>query len=154
MTDMQLIVPRLEDNQDQGVESDYGPNGKDKDEDTTVLSNELRDEFETMKTAWRRARRSSGDNAEELRRKEQDAALDTAVAIESEMKMWQNGIAELEAMLAEEDDGEDYDEEVQARPQEFVRFPSLPPVIPADEEDVDQNTESGDEKASIPTTDL
>jgi hypothetical protein len=149
MTDMQLIVPRLEDNQDQGVESDYGPNGKDEDEDTTVLSNELRDEFETMKTAWRRARRSSGDNAEELRRKEQDAALDTAVAIESE-----NGIAELEAMLAEEDDGEDYDEEVQARPQEFVRFPSLPPVIPADEEDVDQNTESGDEKASIPTTDL
>jgi hypothetical protein len=152
MTDMQLIVPRLEDNQDQGVESDYGPNGKN--EDKNVLSNDLRDQFETMKTAWRRARRSSGDNAEELRRKERGAASDTAVAIESEMKMWKNGIAELEAMLAEEDDGEDYDEEVQARPQEFVRFPSLPPVIPVDEEEFDQNTESGDEKASIPTTDL
>lgn len=153
MTDMQLIVPPLEDNGNQGDESDVEQNKNGG--GNTVLSNELRERFETMQTVWRRARRSSGDDVAELRRKEQRVALDTAVAIESEMRMWQNGIAELEAMLAEEEGNEDHDyasyEEIQVQPLEAVRFPSLPPVIPADEEDID-NCDAEENTAT--TTDL
>lgn len=150
-----MLVPPVDENQDHGEESDYGPNERNR--ENIVLSDGLRDQFETMKTAWRRARRSTGESPSELRRKEHEAALDTAVAIDSEMAMWNNGIAELEAMLAEEEGNYDYgessDNEVQARPQDVIQFPSLPPIIAA-EEDVDKDSLSGEENPSPPSTEL
>eukprot|EP00980_Cylindrotheca_fusiformis_P029946 scaffold24080_cov142-Cylindrotheca_fusiformis.AAC.1 len=141
---MQLLVPPVDDNH--GEESVNGSTASRGGRESSVLSNDLREQFENMKTAWRRARRSTGDDGEELRRKEEErAALDTAVAVESEMERWRNGIAELEAMLAEEEEDDESSAEGEGnRPQELVvRFPYLPPVVPSDEED--------DEDISPPT---
>lgn len=84
-----------------------------------ILSADLRDQFETMKRVWRQARRqcdgvgSSSDIDEEtkerraliihdLKRKERDTAIETAIKVDNEISQWHNGIADLEALLAEE----------------------------------------------------
>jgi hypothetical protein len=133
---MQLIAPPLDENGNQGGNVDNMANNTGG--GSSVLSNDLREQFERMQALWRHARRPDDEESEELKRKEHSAALETAVAIESEMKMWQNGIAELEAILAEEGDDHHHDSEEQAPvvPQEVVRFPNLPPIIPAEEDDI------------------
>ncbi|KAL3919850.1 MAG: hypothetical protein SGILL_003546 [Bacillariaceae sp.] len=106
---------------------------------SAVLSNELREQFETMKSIWRQARRPSADDLlgneddeddgssdasnpaaqeqqqpageEVLRRKQRETALETALAVDAEISRWQNGIAELEAMLAAEEGSSDSDVE-------------------------------------------
>jgi hypothetical protein len=85
---------------------------------SAVLSDELREQFETMKAVWRQARRPSADDLgedadkseaqdavedEEVRRKQRKTAVETALAVDAEISRWKNGIAELEAMLAAED---------------------------------------------------
>lgn len=141
-----------------------------------ILSSELRDQFESMKSIWRQARRghddegscSSNENSEarerkirireDLKRKEREVAVETALKIENEITTWQNGIADLEALLAAEEEqaaNEDGDPEAdgdyghpgireiafirrinnaprQIPPQ--IRFPSLPPAIPTQDE--------------------
>lgn len=88
--------------------------------------------------------------------KKRKVAMDTAFAIESEVEKWQRGIAELEAMLeAANGDVEDFqgsssssslsEGEAHARPPEVVRFPSLPPIIPAEEGDLEGSEEEEDD---------
>lgn len=50
-------------------------------------------------------------------------AAETAVAVESEISLLKNGIAELEALLLQQDDDLDHSE---------IQFPALPSVIPDD----------------------
>jgi len=89
-----------------------------------LLSAELRDQFEHMKSIWRQAHRgndderslSSNDSSqprekrfrvrEDLKRKQREAAVETAIQVETEITAWQNGIADLEALLAAEEDEE------------------------------------------------
>lgn len=166
-----------------GEEEDKGANEESSSSSITssgnVLSDELRDQFETMKAVWRQAKRASsleGDEQEgsqhashqrgdheplphqphlpdqDLKRKARDVAVDTALAVHDEIARWQNGIADLEALLAAEDVS-DLDEEegneaaVEAlgvqevyvvrnrRPVPHgLRFPRLPAVVPTDDE--------------------
>lgn len=134
-----------------------------------VLSAELREQFETMKSIWREARRGHGDEGsssstdntdtrerrtrvrQELRRKEREIAMETAIKVQNEIETWQNGIADLEALLAAEEEQELLEEENglpgireiafvrrnynaprQNLPQ--IRFPFLPPAIPTEDE--------------------
>ena len=160
MTDMQLIVSTMEDDDVSlgGTTSDNGnQNGR-----TSVLSKDLRERFESVKAVRRSVQRSTGSSEEEeLKRKERGVAAETALAIESEIKMWQNGIAELEAILArengeEEDQEEDFEEDSNVRPRQVIRFPILPPVIPADEEEIvtdgNQNSRTGKSDSESATT--
>lgn len=142
-----------------------------------ILSTELRDQFETMKSIWREARRgndeegssSSNDSSEtrerrvrvreDLKRKERETAIETAVKVQNEIATWQSGIADLEALLAAEEE-QDYIEELNVReevgengppgireiafvmrnnnpPRQHapqIRFPYLPPAIPTEDE--------------------
>mmetsp|Transcript_16267 Transcript_16267/g.37467 ORF Transcript_16267/g.37467 Transcript_16267/m.37467 type:complete len:190 (-) Transcript_16267:263-832(-) len=95
---------------------------------SAVLSDDLRDQFEAMKSVWRQARRGgedldyssfngSNENSEqrenvhaELKRKERETAIETAIKMEREMALWQEGIADLEALLAAEDEQESIEE--------------------------------------------
>jgi len=86
--------------------------------------------------------------------KKRKVAMDTAFAIESEVQKWQRGIAELEAMLeAANGDVEDFqgsssslsEGEARALRPEVVRFPSLPPIIPAEEGDFEGSEEDDDD---------
>lgn len=143
-----------------------------------ILSDELRDQFESMKSIWRQARRgrndegssSSNDSSEtrerrvrvreDLKRKEREVAVETAIKVQNEISTWKNGIADLEALLAaeeEQESNEDADEWVpqeegenvppgireiafvrrinaprQGPPQ--IRFPFLPQAIPTEDE--------------------
>jgi len=92
------------------------------------------------------------DSQQQRESKKRKVAMDTAFAIESEVEKWQRGIAELEAMLeAANGDVEDFqgsssssslsEGEARARPPEVVRFPSLPPIIPAEEGDLEGSEE-------------
>jgi len=89
-----------------------------------ILSAELRDQFECMKTIWRQARRDNNEEAssssndssetrerrvrvrEDLKRKEREVAVETAIKVQNEIATWQNGIADLEALLAAEEEQE------------------------------------------------
>ena len=148
-----------------------------------LLSTELRDQFETMKSIWRRARRGQEDEGssssmedtetrhrrvrvrEDLKRKEREIAVETAIKVQNEIETWQNGIADLEALLAAEEEEEsdeegqngppgireiafvrrNYDGERENHPQ--IRFPFLPPAIPTEDE-----TEESEDVVTMSTT--
>ena len=144
MTDMQLIVPPLDDTGNQGGSSDNGMvNPNNNDGSGGFLPEELRENFEAMKSVWRQSRRAVGEEGEQLRRKEREVAKETAIAVDAEISKWQKGIAELEALLAEEESaesdeaglvGESDEDSVREIPRDIVRFPSLPPVIPLEDD--------------------
>merc|ERR1712008_32188 len=70
------------------------------------------------------------------------------VAIESEVQKWQRGIAELEAMLDEEGNApRSSSSSVAFRPPAVVRFPSLPPIVPAEEGDFEKSCDEEDEES-------
>lgn len=142
-TEMQVVVP-IEDtnsgdviNNQQGALNDgaeettildnRSPNNYDNN-NGAILSDDLRDQFETMKSVWRQARRGGGsdDDAissastcngggtetketralfrEGLKRKERETAVEIAIKVENEISKWQHGIADLEALLAAEEE--------------------------------------------------
>lgn len=148
-----------------------------------VLSAELREQFETMKSIWRQARRgqdddrssSSTDNTDtrerrirvcqELRRKEREIAVETAIKVQNEIEKWQNGIADLEDLLAAEEEQEWSEEDGENGPPGIreiafvrrndnvprqnppqIRFPCLPPAIPTEDE-----TEEAEEVITMST---
>mmetsp|Transcript_15905 Transcript_15905/g.23431 ORF Transcript_15905/g.23431 Transcript_15905/m.23431 type:complete len:146 (+) Transcript_15905:2875-3312(+) len=113
------------------------------DGDGSVLSPELREHFDAMKALnnsrmgerqnvgesneneKKRKDRSSDSNLpddehEELETKRLQMATKTALVVEREMSRLQNGIAELEALLEQQEGG--------AR-QRLDAFPDLPPVV-------------------------
>lgn len=100
-----------------------------------ILSDDLRDQFETMKRISRQVRRGSNDDlrhgvddsysnsdnisdaevrkeeqrrrattAKDLKRKEREAAIATAVKVDNEINQWRDGIAHLEALLLAEEE--------------------------------------------------
>ncbi|CAJ1941069.1 unnamed protein product [Cylindrotheca closterium] len=165
---MQLLVPPLED-------SSVGDFGSNKTTDSSsplsprsrsVMSQGLQDKFETMTQAWDPSRATAAKRSESPEEEGEDSshhdhhqnkkrkiAIDTAFAIESEMQKWQRGIAELEAML-EQPPSDDLERDspsssskrdARARPPEVVRFPSLPPVIPAEEGDFEESCSNSED---------
>jgi len=137
-----------------------------------LLSTGLREQFETMKSIWRQARRgqedegsssstSTGDTEtrhrrirvrNDLKRKERETAIETAIKVQNEIETWQSGIADLEALLAAEEEQDSDEEEAENGPPgireiAFVRrnhdvqrenrpqiqFPYLPAAITEDE---------------------
>jgi len=167
--------------------------------DGDILSDDLRDQFETMKSVWRQARRSAasldddattsacnGDGTETkelgasllegLKRKERETAVETAIKVENEISKWQHGIADLEALLAaeeeystengevEEDDGPPIVREIafvaninnsnnnsqQLHPAQ-LQFPLIPPAIPTEDERDKEEDNSG---ASTSSSDI
>jgi len=164
MTGMQLIVPLLEEDetsQPGDMARNEGPNETNGGEDFgdadahhgRHLPHGLRESFEAMKSIWRQVSRQNEEESvalEDLRHKERQQAIETALAIESEVAKWQNSIAELEAMLAsvdnEEDNDDNYSEQEdeesfaeEVPPVPGVRFPLLPPVV-VPEDDLDETT--------------
>ena len=227
MTTMQLLVP-LEDDGN-GVCNDAAealPEGReasrkgmgmdedDKNQDnktsssSSVMSENLRNQFEAVKTAIRQVKRAesqemlssdahhddttkAGDgsnsstaemnrvkdlpprdavdsghadaqsenksnNTQELKRKAEQLAFETAAAVDEEISRWRNSIADLEALLAEEELDDDYHDGqpggqesntgVHRRPRpmplplhevDVPRFPALASVIPDDTDDDD-----------------
>lgn len=92
-----------------------------KDGDDHVLSSELRENFDTMRDLIKQEKkRKDAPSDESFQAKKVQVALKTALAVEEEVLRLRNGIAELEAMLAREEGGED------------VTFPALPPVVPSE----------------------
>ena len=96
------------------------------------------------------------NNTLELKRKAEQLAFETAAAVDEEISRWRNSIADLEALLAEEelDDsyhdgqpgGQESDTGARRRPQpqplplqevDVPRFPALASVIPDDTDDDD-----------------
>ncbi len=165
MTGMQLIIPLLEedDNPQHGdMSRSDGPRrttndqgfGEDSSHRDRVLPQDLRESFQAMKSLWRQVDRKKEEESaatDELRRKEREQAVATALAIEAEVAKWQNSIAELEAMLSapenEDDNEENYGEQEEEgsfgdddRPMPLFRFPSLPPIIVPEEEDHDETS--------------
>jgi hypothetical protein len=105
-----------------------------------VLSPELRHNFEEMK-ALKRKESPSREMDQEHETKKLQLAIKTAVAAENEIARLRNGIAELEALLAEEGGGQ----------SAHILFPSLPPVVPADDDgyyDDDDSFESNSSDTS------
>ena len=159
---MQLIIPPIEDDStpQQGDHNmsrfeGFPQEGTEGSNNHGAISDELRQNFEAMKEIWRLADRESGaDSAvlEELRHKERAQAIETALAVESEIAKWRMGIAELEAMLAADSEEAESalsyheaeqqvsnDEQLGGGAHDFpvaaIRFPTLPPfVVPDDDE--------------------
>ena len=144
MTDMQLLLPPLEANSDEDASSDVEGEGprtqgvpKDANGSRNVLPPELRDRFEIMKSMWRRSQRQDVEgnddetNSRDLKRKQRELAVETALAVDDEVSRLRGGIAELEALLnvqeayGEEDDDEG---EFQDRAVDNVVLPSIVPV--------------------------
>lgn len=159
MTVMQLILLSVDDDESnqtangtavvpdsENVDHSSDSDG-DVDDSRGILPDDLRESFEAVKAAWRQSRRASAEEAEELRRKEREIAVETALGVDAEISRWQNGIAELEALLAQEDqDGEGVGDESnndagrqQQQQAGILRFPSLPPVVPPEDDDDDEN---------------
>lgn len=151
---------------------DSGKKGNSRTVTRSLMSQGLQQQFETMKQTWNTSRPAAGKrsestaagssieenrNPEEVHQnKKRRVAIETAFAIESEVQKWQRGIAELEAMLDEASG--DFEESnaqrsssselVAVRPPEVVRFPSLPPIIPAEEGDFDESGDDEEEEES------
>ena len=166
MADMQLIVPPLDGNKSQeqdnaaaAAASSGGMNPDAESHDSSegqgsVLPDGLRANFEEMKSVWRDARRATnGEEREELKRKERVLAAETAVAAHAEIAMWQNGIAELEALLREQEqdgggaeDEEEADELGGEQPQQdnvVVEFPALLSIVVPEEGEMDAEHDDG-----------
>lgn len=134
------------------------------------MSQGLQDKFKAMEQTFNQARSTSTPrsasasiesaavaadhdvevaNNNEHQNKKRKVAIETAFAIESEVQKWQRGIAELEAML--EEAGADVGDSQRSSssvedddaPPEVVRFPSLPPIIPAEEGDLEGSNTNG-----------
>ena len=117
---MPTLYPPLHDDKDESA-----PDG-----DDDVLSQELKDNFDAMRAALRaQSRTERSDN--DLKRKEEPMklAVKTALAAEEEMARLRNGIAELEALLAQEEG------------DVGIAFPSLPHVV---EEEESGKTDAGE----------
>jgi hypothetical protein len=168
MADMQLLLPPLEDGSNDGAsrsgDGRSTPNGSSDghlgaSDSRSLLTPKLRESFETMKSIWRHSRRPNstgnesfdGDDADSFKRKQRELAVETALAVNSEITRLQSGIAELEALLNvpqhhdyDDDDDEDDDDGVDEdslsvensdagdEPQDYhpIDNPAVPVVLP------------------------
>ena len=154
-----MLFPPL----DGEVPKDHQGTGEDQ-----VLPQEIKDRFSKVRSLLREKATSNDDDAAAaLKRKQEAAALEAARAVEEEMARLQNGIAELEAMYAmqqqqqidqlllpnerdsedsESEDDDDDEQEGMPENNNFnnhgVVFPALPSMVYAIEPDTDQDTTS------------
>ena len=196
-SEMQVVVPIEDTAPNGGAEEptilDNSPPNNNGNNHGAILSDDLRDQFETMKSVWRQARRSDGsvDDAissastfngddteanetrallrEGLKRKERETAVETAIKVENEISKWQHGIADLEALLAaeeeyltengalEEENGPPAVREIafvahinsnkNHRPAQ-LRYPFIPPAIPTEDESDQAEDNAGTSSSS------
>ena len=114
-------------------------------DNSPAMSPGLRQKFAMIQRTKQEGSRPSLSAAERehLRCQEQKLALEAALAAETEMARWQTGIAELEALLARDDDngvgliedGQQWNCSHPALAQRddrplVVEFPTLPPIVP------------------------
>lgn len=117
---------------------DTTPNG-DNNDNSQVLPPELRENFDQMRALVRAQSRAQDEKEEERARKNaRQMALKTALAVEKEFSQLRNGIAELEALVAQQ-------EGVAA-----TTFPSLPPMIPQDHVDDEEEDDEEEEECEAP----
>jgi hypothetical protein len=188
MADMQLLLPPLEDGSNEGAprsgDGRSTPNGSSDghlgaSDSRSLLTPKLRESFEAMKSIWRHSRRQNstgnesfdGDDADSFKRKQREVAVETALAVNSEITRLQSGIAELEALLnvpqhhdyddEDDDDGVDEDSfsvensDADDEPQDYhpVDNPAVPVVLPLvipiedDNDDVSTERESNESAA-------
>jgi hypothetical protein len=168
MTDMQnkLYPPLVDDHSDyddyDGVNR-YASNpiakdnnAKDDDDDkskNSVLSNELQDRFKSMRSLLRGFQAEEEENiSEEMKRKQRQMAMETALLVESEVSRLESGIAELENLLCRQQrhqqQGQDQhnqqffqEGEAEQEGEGVLVFPSLPSIV-ADEEDIEAEEKS------------
>jgi hypothetical protein len=108
-------------------------------DDNDVLSPELRQHFNTMRRliqqeedAQKKRKDAPHQQLEELQLKKHQTAVETALAMDNELSRLRNGIAELEALLAQQEGRSIIHE-----------FPSLPPIVVSDEvENFEEKAES------------
>lgn len=93
-----------------------------------VLSQELRHNFNAMRdiieqenNQKKRKEGPSTKAVKELQVKKYNVAVETALAVEEEVARLRNGIVELEALLAQQEEGD------------FQVFPLLPAIVPSDD---------------------
>lgn len=103
-----------------------------------VLPLELRDRFSKVRSLLRE-NASTEESAADLKRKQEETALDTARAVQEEVSRLQNGIAELEAMYAQQQQ-----EERQQRRQQAVL--ENVHVVGENEGYMDSDLEEGDDE--------
>lgn len=114
------------------------PVAMDDEESDNVLPQELRENFENIQALMNSSSKAVTTSEDSKKRKESSSAdedketndveakklrmaIKTAIAVENEITRLRNGIAELETLLAEQEGGQ------------VVAFPSLPPVVDAEE---------------------
>jgi hypothetical protein len=121
---MHTLYPPLDDSTP-SCNNNSHQNNQDMRKVDNVMSPELRQNFETMKSLKRKDPPGTREMCDAHETKKRQLAIETAIAVEKEMSRLRHGIAELEAILAEQEN-EDID---------ITVFPFLPPVIPADDDD-------------------
>ena len=150
MTDMQgMLFPPLDD-EESSVEN--GPtNGSSSRAaaPAAVLPQAIKDRFSKVRSLLRE--KASADNetqAVELKRKQEEAALEAARAVQEEVQRLQNGIAELEAMVAVQQ----RQEQLQLQQQRQLIMGGGDDDIDDDEDDdgTDSDDEDDDGQGGIP----
>jgi len=163
MTDTQnkLYPPLVDDQSDcdddyDGDSSGNNPKNNPKEKkdkaEKSVLSNELQDRFKSMRSLLRGVQvDGEQSNNEEVKRKQRQMAMETALLVESEVSRLESGIAELENLLLQQgqqqhnqqflrgDEVEQEEDDAEA----VLVFPSLPSIV-AEEDDAEY-----DEKAHV-----
>ena len=174
-----MLFPPLE---DESISRDVNGSGDEEGTDENnsniqVLPQLLRDRFSKVRSLLReKASKEDTDSTAQLKRKQEQAALETARAVQDEVSRLQNGIAELEAMYAQQrqqqllvhDDGEgeedidesdvdidDEEDDGQGGPpgenhhnNAGIVFPALPSLVNAVEPDLDADADSNQGSSS------
>ena len=126
-----MLFPPLEDEL-----SSRDVNG-DSSSSSQVLPQELRDRFSKVRSLLRE-KISTEDAAGDLKRKQEQAALDTARAVQDEVSRLQNGIAELEDMYLQQ-------QQQQERQQQVVVHDDVHVVGGIHEDDMESDVEDDEE---------
>jgi len=134
-----MLYPPLVDDDDDDDNNNRG-NSSEGENSSSVLSNNLKDRFESMRALLRLTQHAKEDSAE-LKRKKRQMALETAMLIESEVSRLESGIEELESLLGEQQQQQHFvvEDEVEDEAARMLVFPSFPPIV--DEEDDEKESE-------------
>jgi len=135
LANMPLIIPPVEDSESREEDSQASPG--------CMMSEGLQEHFKEIKRLSREVGRTKGAQGEELRRKERKKATEVALAMEEEITRWQAGIAELESLLAKEEQDPGNGEHVNL--PAVIRFPNLSAVVRPDEIKEEEQTSQSQE---------
>jgi len=112
---MHMLFPPLEGTSPRNVNGHPAQDSRSSciDDNDDVLPPELRENFNKIRAllkqeniSKKRTTPSMADDSKDLQAKKQKVAVETALAVEDEMSRLRNGIAELEALLAQQENVE------------------------------------------------